>query len=76
MRCRRFRQSDLALLNDANAIDTTRDLIWFKLGDAYRSSAPKQSDPDEKKKRYETAAADFRRRSIFAKVPSRPQKDP
>jgi hypothetical protein len=32
-------------------IDPTRDLIWFKLGDAYRVSATKQTDPAEKQKR-------------------------
>ncbi|MGC1475646.1 MAG: carboxypeptidase-like regulatory domain-containing protein, partial [Terriglobales bacterium] len=28
----------VATLNEANQIDGTRDLIWFKLGDAYRMS--------------------------------------
>jgi tetratricopeptide (TPR) repeat protein len=51
----------IATLNEANQIDATRDLIWFKLADAYRMSAPKQTDPDEKKKRYETAAADYQK---------------
>ncbi len=27
----------IADLNSANEIDATRDLIWFKLGDAYRT---------------------------------------
>src|SRR6202167_4109358 len=48
-------------LNEANQIDPARDLIWFKLGDAYRMSAPKQTDPAEKQKRYETAAADYQK---------------
>ncbi len=52
-------ETAIATLNEANQIDATRDLIWFKLGDAYRMSAPKQTDPDEKKKRYEEAAADL-----------------
>jgi tetratricopeptide (TPR) repeat protein len=51
----------IATLTAANQIDGTRDLIWFKLGDAYRMSAPKQTDPAEKQKRYESAAADYQK---------------
>jgi tetratricopeptide (TPR) repeat protein len=51
----------IATLNEANQIDSTRDLIWFKLGDANRLSAPKQTDPAEKQKRYEAAAADYKK---------------
>lgn len=51
----------ITTLNAANGIDATRDLIWFKLGDAYRMSATKQTDPDEKKKRYEAAAAAYQK---------------
>jgi tetratricopeptide (TPR) repeat protein len=51
----------ITTLNEANQIDPTRDLIWFKLGDANRLSAPKQTDPAEKQKRYETAAADYKK---------------
>jgi tetratricopeptide (TPR) repeat protein len=54
-------ETAIATLTAANQIDATRDLIWFKLGDAYRLSAPKQTDPDEKKKRYETAAASYQK---------------
>ena len=42
-------------LTEANQIDATRDLIWFKLGEAYRGSAPKQTDSAEKTKRYDQA---------------------
>lgn len=66
----------IALLNDANAIDATRDLIWFNLANAYYSSAPKQSDPDEKKKRYETATADFQKAIDLRKGSEQAQKDP
>src|ERR1700722_13656941 len=38
----------IASLNEATQMDATRDLIWFKLGDYYRMSAPKQTDPAEK----------------------------
>jgi tetratricopeptide (TPR) repeat protein len=54
-------ETAIATLTAANQIDPNRDLIWFKLGDAYRMSAPKQTDPAEKQKRYETAAADYQK---------------
>src|SRR5260370_38579748 len=54
-------ETAIATLNEANQIDSTRDLIWFKLGDAYRMSAPKQTDPEEKKKRYEMAATNYQK---------------
>jgi tetratricopeptide (TPR) repeat protein len=66
----------ISILTEANAIDPSRDLIWFKLGDAYRLSAPKQSDSDEKKKRYETAAADYQKAIDLRKASDVPQKDP
>src|ERR1700721_1844995 len=54
-------ETAISTLNEANQMDPTRDLIWFKLGDAFRMSAPRQTDPDEKKKRYEMAAADYQK---------------
>jgi tetratricopeptide (TPR) repeat protein len=54
-------ETAISTLNEANQIDGTRDLIWFKLADAYRMSAPKQTDTDEKKKRYEMAAVDYQK---------------
>lgn len=51
----------IGILTEAAQIDPTRDLIWFKLGDANRLSAPKQTDPAEKQKRYEAAAADYKK---------------
>jgi tetratricopeptide (TPR) repeat protein len=54
-------ETAITTLNDANQIDSTRDLIWFKLADAYRMSAPKQTDPAEKQKRFEMAAADYQK---------------
>jgi tetratricopeptide (TPR) repeat protein len=54
-------ETAITTLTAANQIDPARDLIWFKLGDAYRMSAPKQTDPAEKQKRYETAAADYQK---------------
>jgi len=45
----------IAALTAANETDPSRDLIWFKLADAYRMSAPKQTDPAEKQKRLDLA---------------------
>jgi tetratricopeptide (TPR) repeat protein len=46
----------IATLNEATQIDAGRDLLWFKLGDAYRGSALKQTDSAEKTKRFEEAS--------------------
>jgi len=51
----------ISTLNEANQMDSTRDPIWFKLADAYRMSATKQTDPAEKQKRMETAVADYQK---------------
>ena len=66
----------IASLNEAVAMDNTRDLIWFKLGDAYRQSAPKQTDPDEKKKRYESAVTDYQKAIELRKGSEQAAKDP
>jgi len=65
----------IATLNDAVAIDGTRALIWAKLGDAYRLSVPKQTDSDEKKKRYESAVTDYQK-AIEIRKGADPAKDP
>src|SRR6195256_5315639 len=51
----------VATLTEASQMDATRDLIWFKLGDANRKSATKQTDPAEKQKRYEAAVTDYQK---------------
>src|SRR6266851_5521623 len=66
----------IATLNEANQIDSTRDLIWFKLADAYRMSGPKQTDPEEKKKRYEMAATDYQKAIELRSASEVAQKDP
>ena len=48
-------------MNDATQIDATRDLIWFKLGDYNRLSAPKQTDPAEKQKRLDSAVEAYQK---------------
>ncbi len=66
----------ISVLNEANAMDSTRDLVWFQLANAYYSSAPKQADADEKKKRYETATADYQKAIELRKGSEQAQKDP
>jgi tetratricopeptide (TPR) repeat protein len=63
-------------LDEANQLDATRDLVWFKLADAYRNSAPKQTDPEEKKKRFEMAAADYQKAIDLRSTSEQAQKDP
>jgi len=53
--------SAIATLSEATTVDANRDLLWFKLGDAYRMSAPKQTDPAEKQKRYAQAAEAYQK---------------
>jgi tetratricopeptide (TPR) repeat protein len=69
-------ETAIATLNEANQIDNTRDLIWFKLGDAYRMSAPKQTDPEEKKKRFEMAATNYQKAIELRGASETAQKDP
>jgi tetratricopeptide (TPR) repeat protein len=45
----------IAALTEANQLDATRDVLWYRLGDAYRMSAIAQTDKAEKQKRYESA---------------------
>lgn len=65
----------IAALNDANQIDGSRDLIWFKLGDYYRMSALKQTDKAEKDKRL-GSAIDSYNKAIDLKKAAPPDKDP
>jgi tetratricopeptide (TPR) repeat protein len=69
-------ETAIATLTEANQIDSTRDLIWFKLADAYRLSGPKQTDPAEKQKRYEMAAADYQKAIDLRGASETAQKDP
>ena len=66
----------IATLTEANQIDATRDLIWFKLGDAYRMSATTQTDPAEKQKRLESAAADYQKAIDLRGASEQAAKDP
>jgi tetratricopeptide (TPR) repeat protein len=66
----------IATLNEANQLDPNRDLIWYALGDAYRMSATKQTDPAEKQKRFEMAAADYQKAIDLRTASEGSQKDP
>lgn len=65
----------IATLNEANQVDPSRDLIWFKLGDYYRLSAPKQTDPAEKQKRLDSAVASYQKAVELKKAVAN-DKDP
>jgi tetratricopeptide (TPR) repeat protein len=54
-------ETAVTTLNEATQMDPTRDLLWARLGDAYLSSAPKQTDSTEKAKRYGEAVNDYQR---------------
>ena len=45
----------ITALTEANQMDATRDILWYRLGDAYRLSAAAQTDKAEKQKRYDSA---------------------
>jgi tetratricopeptide (TPR) repeat protein len=62
-------------LKAANDMDPSRDLIWFKLGDAYRLSAPKQTDTAEKQKRLDSAVEAYQK-AVQLKVVATNDKDP
>lgn len=64
----------IAALTEATQMDATRDLIWFKLGDYYRLSAPKQTDPAEKQKRLDSAVESYQKAVDLKKAT--PDKDP
>src|SRR5216684_4828290 len=54
-------ETAIASLKEAIQMDSSRDLIWFKLGDAYRLSAPKQTDSAEKQKRLDAAVEAYQK---------------
>ena len=51
----------IAALTEANQIDATRDVLWYRLGDAYRMSAINQTDTAEKQKRYGSAVDSYQK---------------
>jgi tetratricopeptide (TPR) repeat protein len=65
----------IASLTEANQVDPSRDLIWFKLGDYNRMSAAKQTDTAEKQKRLGAAIEDYQK-AIELKKGTTNDKDP
>jgi len=65
----------IAALNDANQMDPSRDLVWFKLGDYYRMSANKQTDSAEKQKRLGSAIEAYQK-AVQIKQAAPADKDP
>ena len=51
----------IALMTEATQTDASRDVLWATLADAYRVSAPKQTDPAEKTKRYQSAVDSYQK---------------
>jgi tetratricopeptide (TPR) repeat protein len=65
----------ITALTEATQVDPGRDLLWFKLGDYYRLSAPKQTDPAEKKKRLDSAVDSYQK-AVDLKKAATNDKDP
>jgi tetratricopeptide (TPR) repeat protein len=51
----------IAALTEAGQIGPNYDIVWFNLGNAYKGSADKQTDPAEKSKRLETSVTDYQK---------------
>jgi tetratricopeptide (TPR) repeat protein len=51
----------ISTLTEASQMDATRDIVWARLGDAYRGSALKQTDSAEKSRRLQEAASDYQK---------------
>ncbi len=69
-------ETAIATLNDANQLDNTRDPIWNSLADAYRLSGPKQTDPAEKQKRFESAISSYQKAIELRGASESAKKDP
>jgi tetratricopeptide (TPR) repeat protein len=67
-------ETAISTMTEATQIDSSRDLLFFKLADYYRMSAPKQTDPEEKKKRYLAAATNYQK-AIDMKIANPDPKD-
>jgi tetratricopeptide (TPR) repeat protein len=65
----------IAALTEATQMDATRDVIWFHLGDYYRLSVPKQTDPAEKQKRLDSAVEAYQK-AVEIKKSTVNDKDP
>jgi len=48
-------------MTEATQMDPSRDILWANLADAYRASAPKQTDAAEKTKRFDSAVQSYQK---------------
>jgi tetratricopeptide (TPR) repeat protein len=51
----------VSVLKEATTIDPNRDLLWFKLGDAYRGASTKATDASQKTQDYNDAIASYQK---------------
>lgn len=51
----------ISTMDEATKMDPSRDVLWATLGDAYRVSAPKQTDAAEKTKRFDSAVQSYQK---------------
>jgi tetratricopeptide (TPR) repeat protein len=70
-------ETAISTMKQATEMDASYDILWFKLADYYRMSAPKQADPAAKKERYSLAAENYQK-AIDTKLahPDPKDKDP
>jgi tetratricopeptide (TPR) repeat protein len=69
-------EAAIATLTEATTIDDSRDVLWAQLADAYRGSAPKQTDPAEKAKRLQSSVADYQKAIDIRQKAMETKKDP
>jgi tetratricopeptide (TPR) repeat protein len=62
-------------LTEATQMDATRDVIWANLGVAYLGSASKQTDKDERNKRYDDAVSAFQKAIDLKKTTIKPNDE-
>jgi len=65
----------ISLLQEANQVDPSRDLIWFSLGDAYRNAGLKQTDTGERQKLLDSSVDSYKK-AIDIKTAVADDKDP
>jgi tetratricopeptide (TPR) repeat protein len=51
----------IAQMTEAGQVGPGYDIVWYTLANAYKDSAPKQTDPAEKGKRLDSAIADYQK---------------
>jgi tetratricopeptide (TPR) repeat protein len=68
----------MSTMTEATQLDPTRDVLWALLGDSYRGSALKQTDPAEKARRLQEAVNDYQKAIEIKQkaLDTAPVKDP